>query len=240
MSNRGKMVYVKAKKTLPHQGGHWSETKKQKAVCLWVAGIPLTQIAVELNVPHETIKGWRTTTWWNDIAKDLRSEESQKLDAKLTKILDKSLENIMDRLENGEFIYDQKTGKVKRAPTKLRDSTVAFNTLMDKRSLIRKEPTKIVEQQSTAQQLENLAKQFEQFVTGKIKEEKLKDVVAEFIIDDTVQQDEDGTYYVKDTDDALHDQRETRLQERAELGAHEEEISCEGPGTQEQGKSDGS
>lgn len=196
--NRGKFVYVKAKKTKPHQGGMWSDTKKQQAAVLYVSGMPLTQIAVELNVPHETIKNWRYSDWFMDIVEDLKSEDKQKLDAKLTKILDKTLETIMDRLENGEYIYDQKTGKVKQAPIKLRDATVAFNTVMDKRQLIRKEPTKIVEQGNTAKQLADLAQQFASFVSGQPPKERLEHVVNEFIEGETVVQDKDGTYVLKE------------------------------------------
>ena len=194
----GNYVYVKNKKTLPYQPGHWSEKKKHQAVCLWVAGCSLPQIATELNVPVETVRTWRTTKWWTDIAKDLRSEDTQKLDAKLTEILDKSLETIMDRLKDGEYIYDQKTGKLRRAPTKLRDATIAFNTVMDKRQLIRKEPTRITEQQSTADQLKSLAEQFAQFVTGKTQKESMESLVSEYIDEDTVVQDETGSYVLKE------------------------------------------
>ena len=196
--NKGKLVYVKAKKTQPHQGGHWSDKKKYEAVCLWIAGMQMTKIAVELNVPLETIKKWRIASWWADIVKDVQSEDKQQLDAKLTKILDKSLDTIMDRLENGEYIYDQKTGKIKRAPTKLRDATIAMNAVMDKRQLIRKEPTKIVEGSTTNQQLANLAKQFQEFVTGKVIPEKQEELVAEFIEGETLDDNGDGTYSLKE------------------------------------------
>ena len=201
--NRGKMVYVKAKKTKPHQGGHWSDKLKNEAVCLHVAGLPLSQIAVQLNVPHETIRTWRRQSWWNDISADIRSEDTQKLDAKLTKILDASLEKILDRLENGEYIYDQKTGRIKQMPIKLRDATVAFNTVMDKRQLIRREPTKITEQSSTVNQLENLAKQFAEFVTGKVKVEKDSELINEYIEGETLEDNGDGTFSIKENDDAV-------------------------------------
>ena len=196
--NVGKFVYVKAKKTLPHQGGHWSEKKKYEAVCLWVSGLNLREVSLQLNVPYDTLGKWRASSWWNDIVKDLQSEDKQKTDAKLTKILDKTLDTIMDRLEEGEYIYDQKTGKVKRTPVKLRDATVAMNTVLDKRQLIRREPTKIVEQSNTTQQLQNLAEQFAAFVTGQVKKEKLENIVNEYIEGETVEQQEDGSYALKE------------------------------------------
>lgn len=192
----GRMVYVKAKpKTSRMQSGHWSEKKKYEACCLWSSGMKMSQVSVETGVPYETIKQWRASTWWADIHKELQSEDKQQLDARLTKILDKTLDSILDRLENGEFVYDQKTGSLKRSPVKLRDATVAMNTVMDKRQLIRKEPTKIVESESTNQQLANLAKQFQEFVTGKKQEEKDKPL---YIEGETLQDNGDGTFSVKE------------------------------------------
>ena len=192
---RGKMVYVKATPKTSHlQTGHWSEKKKYECVCLWASGMSLKEVSLQTNTPYATVRQWRTCKWWEDIHKDIKSEDSQKLDAKLTKILDKTLESIMDRLENGEFVYDQKSGKLKRTPIKLRDATTAMNSVLDKRQLIRKEPTKIVESSSTAIQLQNLAAQFAAFV-NKPKEEKLVD---QYIDEVTVTQDEDGTYSLKE------------------------------------------
>ena len=192
----GRMVYVKAKpKTSRMQTGHWSEKKKYEACCLWSSGMKMSQVSVETGVPYETIKQWRASTWWADIHKELQSEDKQQLDARLTKILDKTLDSILDRLENGEFVYDQKTGSLKRSPVKLRDATVAMNTVMDKRQIIRREPTKIVESESTNQQLANLAKQFQEFVTGKKQEEKDKPL---YIEGETLQDNGDGTFSVKE------------------------------------------
>lgn len=192
---RGKMVYVKAKpKTTAGVTGHWSEKKKHEAVCLWSTGMTMAQVSIELGVPYETIKQWRTTAWWKDIHEELKTEDKQKLDAKLTKILDKTLESVMDRLENGEFVYDQKTGSLKRAPVKLRDATTAMNSVIDKRQLIRKEPTKITEQSNAAVQLANLAQQFASFVNNNTKQEK----VINFVDGETVEQNDDGTYSIKE------------------------------------------
>ena len=123
----------------------------------------------------------------------------------------------MDRIEKGDHIYDPRTGAIRQIPAKLRDVNNAFNSIMSNRQLIRKQPTKIVEQQNTAVQLANLANQFAAFVSGKPVKDNLKEVTLEFIEGETVEQDDDGTYRVIDNsigeDDALHDQRQEGLQE---------------------------
>lgn len=185
--------------------GNWSDKKKLEALSIFVATGSITMASTQANIPFETVKAWSKKDWWKDRVKEIQSEEYEKLDAKLSKALDKALDTVMDRIENGEYIYDPKTGKTKLMPAKLRDVNVAFNSLMDKRQLIRRQPTKIVEQSSTAAQLQNLADQFAAFVTGKVKKESFNDLVDKVIEGETVEQGEDGVYYVKDTNDAVHD-----------------------------------
>ena len=103
----------------------------------------------------------------------------------------------MDRLEKGDYIYDVRTGRTRRIPVKLRDVTNTVNSVIDKRQLIRKQPTKIVEQQSTAAQLQNLAEQFTKFVKGKLNEDSVKDLVKDCIEGDNVVQLEDGSWGIK-------------------------------------------
>lgn len=197
----GSWRYVKAPKRndmSQTDRGNWSEKKKLEVLGIYMATGSLTLAASQANVPFETAKSWKSKDWWKEKVKEIQSEEYDKLDSKLSKALDKALDQVMDRIDNGEYMYDPKTGKTKLMPAKLRDLNTAFNSLMDKRQLIRKQPTKIVEQATTAAALQNLADQFSQFVTGKVKEERFNELVAEVIDGDTVEQQADGTYIVKE------------------------------------------
>ena len=191
----GKFVYIKTKKTKAGQPGHWSENKRIEAVTTYLSTGNLTESARMLGIPVKTVQQWKVSEWWKELEKQIRSEEEQELDAKLTKIIDKTLEKLVDSIENGEHIYDQRTGKIKRMPAKMRDLNNAFNTILDKRQLIRRQPTKIVEQTNTATQLQNLADQFASFVKKKVDD--LPDM--HYIENDTVIQNEDGTWEVKES-----------------------------------------
>ena len=79
-------------------------------------------------------------------------------------------------------------------PAKLRDLNFAFNTLLDKRQLLRNKPTKIVEQHSTAVQLQNLADSFAKFVNKTVTELPTE----HYIEGDTVVQNDDGIYELKE------------------------------------------
>ena len=190
----GKFVYIKTKKTKAGQPGHWSENKRIEAVTTYLSTGNLTESARMLGIPVKTVQQWKVSEWWKELEKQIRSEEEQELDAKLTKIIDKTLEKLVDSIENGEHIYDQRTGKIKRMPAKMRDLNNAFNTILDKRQLIRRQPTKIVEQTNTATQLQNLADQFASFVKKKVDD--LPDM--HYIENDTVIQNEDGVWEVKE------------------------------------------
>ena len=69
----------------------------------------------------------------------------------------------MNRLEEGDFILDSKTGTIKRVPVKMRDAKQVMTDLFDKRQLIRKQPTKITEAQTVDKRLDMLAQRFEKF-----------------------------------------------------------------------------
>ena len=200
----GKYVYVKAPKRndiSQTDRGNWSEKKKNEALAFFVANGSVTETSKAVQVPVSTINKWKASDWWKDRIRDIQNEEYDKLDVKLSKALDKALDQVMNRIEHGDHIYDPRTGAIRQIPAKLRDVNNAFNSIMDKRQLIRKQPTKIVEQQNTAMQLANLANQFAAFVSGKKPTDNLKDVTLEFIEGETVEQDEDGTYRVIDTGD---------------------------------------
>ena len=212
----GRYVYVKAPKRndiSQTDRGNWSEKKKNEALAFFVANGSITETSRAVQVPVSTLNKWKASNWWKDRIRDIQNEEYDKLDVKLSKALDKALDQVVNRIEHGDHIYDPRTGAIRQIPAKLRDVNNAFNSIMTNRQLIRKQPTKIVEQQSTAAQLTNLAAQFAAFVSGKPVQDNLKDVTLEFIEGETVEQDEDGTYRVIDNsvgdDDAIHDQRQT-------------------------------
>jgi hypothetical protein len=203
---QGKRVYVAAPKkndVSQEDRAQWSEKKKNEALAYFVACGSLAETSRQCVVPYDTVKYWSRSDWWKDRINDIRSEDYNRLDSKLTKALDKALDQVMDRIENGDEVFDSRTGGTIRVGAKLRDLNAAFNGLMDKRQLIRKQPTKIVEQQSTAHQLQNLANQFAAFVSGKPVKETIDQVA--YMEGDLVEEGEDGIYHVVDNTVEIED-----------------------------------
>ena len=173
----GKYVYVKAPKRndiSQTDRGHWAEKKKNEALAFYVANGSIVETSKAVQVPVSTLNKWKASEWWKDRILAIQNEEYDKLDVKLSKALDKALDQVMDRIEHGDHIYDPRTGALRQIPVKLRDVNNAFNSIMTNRQLVRKQPTKIVEQQNTAVQLANLAAQFSAFVSGKKVTEKFQ------------------------------------------------------------------
>lgn len=241
---QGKYVYVAGPKKndiSQSDRAQWSDKKKNEALAYYVACGSLAETSRHCAVPYDTVKMWNRQDWWKDRIRDIQNEDYARLDAKLTKALDKALDQVIDRVEYGDEVYDSRTGGTIRVQAKLRDLNSAFSSLMDKRQIIRKQPTKIVEQQSTANQLQNLAEQFAAFVSGKVVKETIDQVA--YMDADNVQEDEDGVYRVVDTtageNNAVHDQWQEGLQEGISVGEEEQAQPCEGSSATQCSESNG-
>jgi hypothetical protein len=139
----GRYVYVKEKKTLPHQPGHWNQKKQLEVCTTYLALGNMAETSRVCNVPLITCKKWKATDWWANLVSDIQSGEGQKCDNKMSKVIDKALDLIVTRMEEGDYQYDQKTGRLVKVPLKARDLERVASGLFDKRQLIRKQPTSI-------------------------------------------------------------------------------------------------
>lgn len=201
---------------MPRKEGskNYTEKKKIEVVTTYLALGKAPMVEAVTGVPRGTIRIWKMQPWWKELESEIRNEETLELDAKLSKIVNKSLDLVADRLDNGDFMYDPKSGKVKRIPVKMRDAERVSSNLIDKRQLIRKNPVeKAMQQQQFEDRLLKLAEQFAEFALGKKAEPRV--IEGEVI-------------------NAVHDQREEGLQEGTFLGAQEETESGEGSFCSEQ------
>lgn len=166
------------------KGQHWPIEKKIEVVTQYMVLGNATLVSALTGVGPVIIRQWKMQPWWKELEKEIRATQNIEMDTKLSKIIDKSLEATLDRVENGDFIYDQKTGEIRRKPASLRDiHRVGMDTL-EKRDLLRgnteerKENTQI----AVAEQLKLLATEFAKWVnTGKqpvitINSEEVTDV----------------------------------------------------------------
>lgn len=175
----GKMVWVRNKpKNKAGVAGWWSEQKKIEALTTFLATGSQAHTSAITGIPEETIRTWRKSEWWAERTKEFRSDNNLVLDNKLTKVMDRALDAVMDRLEHGEFIYNPKTGVTERVPPKLRDVQRVANDMIDKKQLLERvtKGEKEEKQQITADHLVMLAKEFAKFANGGKETPEVKDL----------------------------------------------------------------
>lgn len=200
----GKWLYVKNRKTKPHELGHWSEKKKHEAVITYLALGNLSETSKIINVPLPTLSKWKNAQWWKEFVDDIQSGENQRSDNKMSKVIDRALDILVDRLDQGDYQYDQKTGKLVKVPLKARDLERISSGLFDKRQLLRKQPTNIkADSLNQADRLLQLAEQFAKFAGQKVPEEKVINEYIEGEYDPVV----DDIIPSEEQDDALSEER---------------------------------
>ena len=77
----GKFVYVREKKTLPHEPGWWDKKKQLEAVTTYLATCPIAETSRIINVPYRTVQSWKLESeWWPKVVEEIQSGENQKID----------------------------------------------------------------------------------------------------------------------------------------------------------------
>lgn len=138
----------------------WGDSQKIEAVKLYMITGNLTATAAALDIPRDTLRKWKYSSWWGEVEKELKQQNSIVLSNKLKSIVDKALDITMDRLENGDFVYDQKKGELIRKPVVMRDAAQVANTLLEKRMRIEDKPVVEEQQQKINDRLLALAEAF--------------------------------------------------------------------------------
>ena len=139
-------------------------------------------------VSYGLIRIWKGQPWWKEMELEIRNSRKARVDDKLNKIIDKALDTIEDRLDKGDFVYDQKKGEISRKPVSLKEARGAANDLMQRQIAVEKlaqEEKHLTNTSTIKDQLADLALQFAAFNTNRTIE-----VIP----------------------NALHEERETRLQ----------------------------
>ena len=212
------------KKHLPNK--NWPKEKKLQAVVQWLALGNLKLVSTMTGVSHGVLKQWRIQPWWKEYEAEIRNTENLELDNKLTKIVQRSLDAVADRLENGESVLNLKTGEVVRKPVSMKDAAKVTTDMLTKRELLRGNATARTETATVSinEQMKMLAQEFAKMATRKPGD--VIDVESRPILPGEVDE------YLEDEDDALSDEWEEGLQEgggevHLEAGGSEEADGAE-------------
>jgi transposase-like protein len=201
----------------------WSREARVQAVSQYLVLGNMSLVSAITKIPHQLLRAWKRTPWWKELEAEIRASQNLELDNKLTKIVDRSLEAVADRLERGDFVYNAKTGQMVRKPVGMKDAAKVSVDLLAKRELLRGNATERKEttQISVGEQLKQLAVEFAKWQNP----QKLVDVNSTYIPEGEVE-------------DAIYEERAEGLQEGTGLGTQDPSNESCGTGGEELGSGD--
>ncbi len=193
------LTTVSAKEKYP-----WSV--KTEVVTRYMSVGNMRLVSEVMNIPYNTLVDWKREPWWADLVEEVRKAKRSKTNNKITKIIEDSLELIQDRIENGDFILNNKTGAVERKPVPLRDVANVTNQLLTRQLQLEELSDKMEQRNETVQEtLKLLAKEFSKW-------QRIQNRSGATDVDPLIKSNS-TVVEVKENDLALHDQWEARLQE---------------------------
>ncbi len=147
---------------LDHPQAKYPKETKIKACSLFLSCGSVRKVAEQLGIGANLVDAWKKQApWWNELTQAIRREKQQELDALLTSTIHKAIGDLTDRLENGDYKLDMRTGERHRVPVNAKDLAVISAIVYDKRALLRGEATQIRQDNRTSlQMLEDKFKNF--------------------------------------------------------------------------------
>ena len=116
----------------------WSDSQKMEAIQSYLLLGNLALTSRILGIPEITLRVWKTSQWWKDTVAEIKSQEKVELSSKMKKLVGASLAVVEDRLINGDFQFDQKTGEVIRKPVNMKDAHKVAMDMQERQDLIDK------------------------------------------------------------------------------------------------------
>lgn len=164
-------------------GSWFTEEKRIEAVTAYAIYGNIPRVSEITKVAQHTLRAWRRQEWWNELIQRVRIEKDEELDSKFSAIIEKTLDKVIESVEEGNSVYDLKRGQLVKVPISAKEGAEVINKIVDKRQLLRGLPTRRTENTSkdVQERLKMLAKEFEKIVKGRtpitIEEGEITDVV---------------------------------------------------------------
>ena len=115
----------------------------------------------QTGIPASTIRHWyRNDADSQSICQEVWADFGDEIKSNLAQIVREAGDQSLDRLKNGDFVRDTKTGELARVPIKGKDAAIIGAVAFDKLRIAENQPTNIVRHEDTRQQLDRLADHF--------------------------------------------------------------------------------
>jgi len=156
---------------------NYTREDRYKAAALYVATGNSEAVSRETGIPGSTIRHWiQHDGDFQLICQEYQAECGEKWRYKYAQIIDETTEQILDRIRNGDFVRDTKTGELIKVPVKAKELTIIEAIHFDKLRLLESQPTKITRHESDA----NLKRTVEKFIAiGEADGEEAAELIRE-------------------------------------------------------------
>ena len=178
----GKMVYIPSKK-VAGDDTHWPKKKRMEVIISYLSTGNLRLTAALHGISYNTVQRWKRYPWWEEMIQEIHASQTIKTNSSLSKIVDKTIDHMNDRLDNGDPILDSKTGKILRIPPKLRDVKSVAKDLLEQQRYLKKEiygKQNEKESETINSRLLSLAEKFAEMATGKKIQPQAEIIDVEF------------------------------------------------------------
>jgi len=151
---------------LPRQGTHGHTTEERmRAALAWVITGTCQGVEDHTGIARRTVQDWVVSEWWEPLVTEARQLKQFELDASLTNIIHKCSQRLTERLDDPEGI--SKAGIQQIATT--------LAIAMDKRALMRGDPTSRSERVSSEDRINKLRDEFAGMMQKRVDQNKVKD-----------------------------------------------------------------
>ena len=136
----GKYNYEKWKNQYELQeGSSYNADFRRQFITDYLNSPNLAEISRKHNVPYATAVTWKDKVWWAEMADDILKNFQEDLLAKQRKIIEKTYNEMTDRLENGDEFYYPESGHVRikvkaNHLASIADTTLKANQLLQGRA----------------------------------------------------------------------------------------------------------
>ena len=116
----------------------WSDKQKYEAVASYLLFGNIMEVMRLTGIPEITLRKWKASPWWAEAEQEIKRASKLQLSGKLTQAINLANLAVEDRLQNGEFILNQKTGEIIRKPVNADTAVKILDKLVDKQLLLEK------------------------------------------------------------------------------------------------------
>ena len=150
----------------------WSEKQKFHAAATYLLTQNWVITSNITGIPTDTLKRWSKLPWWSDLLLEVKRTQRAEQKGKLTKLVEKALSVVEDRLDNGDFVLNNKTGQITRKPVNAIVANKILGDSFDRNILLEKfeqEEVKKVTETEIINRLSDIQKAFEEMAKKKIR-----------------------------------------------------------------------